>query len=78
MNLYTHPQLCGRKSGRIRIPPPKAKDRIRKLYEGTWRQRYPRLQLLTVDDLLKGKKIDMPDIHLGADITHKKAPEVRS
>lgn len=48
------------------------------LYEGAWGQRYPRLQLLTVDELLKGKRIEMPDIHLGADITHKKAPEVRA
>lgn len=47
------------------------------LYEGAWGQRYPRLQLLTVDDLLSGKRIEMPDVHLGADITHKKAPEVR-
>ena len=48
------------------------------LYEGAWGQKYPRLQLLTVDDLLTGKRIEMPDVHLGADITHKKAPEVRS
>jgi DNA modification methylase len=48
------------------------------LYEGAWGQRYRRLQLLTVGDLLAGKRIEMPDIHLGADITHKKAPEVRS
>jgi len=47
------------------------------LYEGAWGQKYPRLQLLTVDDLLSGKRLEMPDVHLGADITHKKAPEVR-
>jgi DNA modification methylase len=48
------------------------------LYEGAWAQKYPRLQLLTVDDLLSGKRLEMPDVHLGADITHKKAPEVRT
>ncbi len=48
------------------------------LYEGAWGQKFPRLQLLTVGDLLAGKRIEMPDVHLGADITHKKAPEVRS
>jgi hypothetical protein len=31
-----------------------------------------------VDDLLIGKRLEMPDVHLGADITHKKAPEVRT
>ena len=39
----------------------------------TWGRRYPKIQLLTVADLLAGKKIDMPPIkQVGA--TFKKAP----
>jgi site-specific DNA-methyltransferase (adenine-specific) len=37
-----------------------------------WNKKYPKIQLLTIDDLLKGKKIDMPPIkQVGA--TFKKA-----
>jgi len=46
------------------------------LYEGTWGQKYPRMQLLTVGDLLAGKRIEMPDTQLGANVTHKHAAEV--
>lgn len=39
----------------------------------TWGRRYPKIQLLTVADLLAGKQIDMPPIkQVGA--TFKKAP----
>ncbi|HOY58044.1 MAG TPA: hypothetical protein PK640_07885 [Verrucomicrobiota bacterium] len=39
----------------------------------TWGRRYPKIQLLTVADLLAGKQIDMPPIRqVGA--TFKKAP----
>jgi len=44
-------------------------------YEGTWGQKYPRMQLLTVGELLDGRQIDMPDVHLGANVTHKRAPK---
>jgi hypothetical protein len=29
-------------------------------YADAWGQRYPRLQLLTVGELLRGKKVEMP------------------
>jgi len=47
------------------------------LYESkTWGKKYPRIQLLTVAELLKGKKIDMPPIRqVGA--TFKKAERHR-
>jgi DNA modification methylase len=45
------------------------------LYEGQWGQKYPRLQLLTVGELLSGKRIEMPDTQLGANVTHKAAPK---
>ncbi|MDD5707931.1 MAG: site-specific DNA-methyltransferase, partial [Kiritimatiellae bacterium] len=39
----------------------------------TWGRRYPKIQILTVADLLAGKQIDMPPIkQVGA--TFKKAP----
>ncbi len=39
-----------------------------------WNRKYPRLQLLTIDELLSGKQIDMPPIRqVGA--TFKKAPK---
>jgi len=48
------------------------------LYESkTWGRRYPKIQLLTVADLLAGKQIDMPPIkQVGA--TFKKAPRAAS
>ncbi len=43
----------------------------------TWGRRYPKIQLLTVADLLAGKQIDMPPIkQVGA--TFKKAPRAAS
>jgi site-specific DNA-methyltransferase (adenine-specific) len=45
-------------------------------YDGPWDQHYPRLQLLTVGDLLDGRKIDMPDTaSMAANVTHKRAPK---
>ena len=44
-------------------------------YAGPWGQHYPRLQLLTVGDLLAGRKIDMPDTaSMAANVTHRRAP----
>jgi DNA modification methylase len=44
-------------------------------YDGPWGQHYPRLQLLTVGDLLDGRKIDMPDTaSMAANVTHRRAP----
>ncbi|MGA2332066.1 MAG: restriction endonuclease [Syntrophales bacterium] len=41
-----------------------------------WRRKYPKVQLFTVEELLTGKKIEMPPIRqVGA--TFKKAPKVR-
>jgi DNA modification methylase len=45
-------------------------------YDGPWGQHYPQLQLLTVGDLLGGRKIDMPDTaSMAANVTHKRAPK---
>jgi hypothetical protein len=42
----------------------------------TWGQKYPKVQLLTVAELLAGKKVEMPPIRqVGA--TFKKAPKVK-
>jgi DNA modification methylase len=43
-------------------------------YDGAWGQKYPRMQLLTVGDLIDGRRIEMPDTSLGANVTHKRAP----
>jgi adenine specific DNA methylase Mod len=44
-------------------------------YDGPWGQHYPRLQLLTVGDLLTGRNINMPDTaSMAANVTHKRAP----
>ena len=41
----------------------------------TWGRKYPKIQLLTVAELLAGKKVEMPPIRqVGA--TFKKAPKV--
>ena len=42
-----------------------------------WGQKYPRVQLLTIAEILAGKKIDMPPIRQ-VDATFKKAPEVKN
>ena len=45
-------------------------------YESTlWGQKYPKIQLLTVAELLAGKKIEMPPIRQ-VEATFKKAPKV--
>ena len=42
----------------------------------TWGRKYPKIQLLTVADLLSGKKVEMPPIkQVGA--TFKKAPKAK-
>ena len=43
-------------------------------YESAW-GKHPRIQLLTIEDLLGGKTVDYPQT---ADVTFKKAPRVRS
>jgi hypothetical protein len=42
-------------------------------YESPW-GKHPKIQLLTVTDLLKGKRIDMPPA-TGVNVTFKKAPK---
>ena len=45
------------------------------LYESPdWNRKYPRLQLLTIEDLLSGRDIDYPQ---AADTTFKKAATIR-
>ncbi|MSP63093.1 MAG: hypothetical protein EXR72_22700 [Myxococcales bacterium] len=44
-------------------------------YESPW-GRHPRVQILTIEDLLEGKGIDMPPIRPGG-TTFKKAAKVR-
>jgi len=44
-------------------------------YDGPWGQRYPRLQLLTVADLLDARGIEMPPLgSLALNVTHRRAP----
>ena len=43
-------------------------------YQSPW-GKHPRIQLLTIEDLLGGKSVDNPH---AADVTFKKAPRVRS
>jgi hypothetical protein len=45
-------------------------------YEAVWGKRYPRLQILTIKELLEGKKVDSPPSSRHADITFKKAPKI--
>ena len=40
-----------------------------------WNHKYPRLQLLTIEELLDGRQIDMPPRHWALDATFKKAPK---
>lgn len=42
-----------------------------------WNKRYPRLQILTIADLLSGKGIEMPPLHQ-VSVTFKKAPKAKS
>ncbi len=47
------------------------------LYEPkTWGKNYPKIQLLTIEELLNGKAIEMPPIKQ-VDATFKKAGKVR-
>lgn len=46
-------------------------------YESPYGKRYPRLQLLTVAELLAGKDIDYPPSSHKQDVTFKKAPKVK-
>jgi site-specific DNA-methyltransferase (adenine-specific) len=43
-------------------------------YDSPWGGKHPRLQLLTIQDLFDGKKIDMPPV---ANVTFKKAPKAK-
>jgi len=45
-------------------------------YQSPW-GKHPVMQILTIEDLLKGKKIDYPDIP-GVNITFKKAPKAKN
>jgi hypothetical protein len=45
-------------------------------YESPWGTQHPRLQILTIEALLAGNKVDMPPVqHVGT--TFKKAPKAR-
>lgn len=47
-------------------------------YEGPWGQTYPRLQLLTVAELLDGRAVHMPDLgSMATNVTHKRAPRAK-
>jgi hypothetical protein len=41
-----------------------------------WNKKHPRLQILTVGELLDGRTIDMPPCDRRQDATFKKAPKV--
>jgi len=43
----------------------------------SWNRKYPRIQLLTVEGLLDGKKIEMPPIKQ-LSVTFKTAPKAKS
>lgn len=43
-------------------------------YDSPWGGKHPRLQLLTIQDLFDGKKIDMPPV---SNLTFKKAPKAK-
>jgi hypothetical protein len=42
------------------------------------RQKYPRLQLRTVKELMEGKGIERPSEHAARDETFKKAPKAKA
>jgi DNA modification methylase len=44
-------------------------------YDSPWGKKYPRLQLLTIEELLAGKKVDMPPTR--DSLTFKKAPKAK-
>ena len=43
-------------------------------YDSPWGGQHPRLQILTVAELLAGKRIEFPDVE-GMDRTFKRAPK---
>jgi hypothetical protein len=45
-------------------------------YKSPWGQQYPRLQILTIEELLDGKRIDYPP-SAQTNVTFKKAPRVK-
>jgi len=45
-------------------------------YDSSWGGRHPRIQLLTVGELLGGKKIDMPPLK-HVNVTYKRAPKAK-
>jgi hypothetical protein len=44
-------------------------------YDSPWGTRHPRLQILTIEELLQGQKVDRPPSR--GDATHKKAPRAK-
>jgi DNA modification methylase len=47
-------------------------------YDAPWGQKYPRLQILTIEELLAGKRIDMPPVGtMSANVSVKKAKAVK-
>jgi len=44
-------------------------------YSSPWGEKYPRLQILTVAELLDGRGIAYPSVH--GNVTFKKAPKAR-
>lgn len=53
--------------------PMRAESASAGFYNSPWGKKYPRLQILTIADLLNGKEIDYPPT--GANVTFKKAPK---
>ncbi|RLC47545.1 MAG: site-specific DNA-methyltransferase, partial [Candidatus Coatesbacteria bacterium] len=43
----------------------------------TWQKRYPRIQILTIEDILRGRGIDCPPLKR-TNVTFKKAPKARN
>jgi hypothetical protein len=46
-------------------------------YESSWGNKFPRLQLITVGELLDGRRIQMPDLGtMAVNVTNKRTPKV--
>ncbi len=56
--------------------PMRAESASAGFYNSPWGKKYPRLQILTIADLLNGKEIDYPPT--GANVTFKKAPKAEA
>lgn len=47
-------------------------------YESPWGQKYPRLQILTIAEILDGRRVEMPDPgSMSINVTHRRAQRVR-